>query len=721
MKKYLLKQISNSSILICATLIIGGCIEDSQDYSAFVPEVGKYTVKILRDKWGVPHIYGVRDADTAYGLGFAHCEDDFVYMEESILTIRGELARKLGRNYAKFDYLVSLFRVREFADEKYESISPELRAVVEGYADGITHYAALNPGNMPRIKLPVTGRDIIAGVMLKAPFFYELHRDLMRIFAGEGIKMNKAGVVAFDAMKDNPFSRDLPIGSNAWAVGPSRSADGATRLAVNSHMPWEGQVTWYEAQLHSEEGWDVIGGTFPGGPMIFKGHNANMGWCHTINRPGLADVYELKIHPENPYLYEMDGEWLELERGTAHMQVRLWGNLVVPVSKETLWSVHGPVVRQGGHTYALRFVGYGEAQVLEQWFRMNKAQGLDDFLAAMNMGGMLSFNTVYADRQGNLFYAYVGKFPKRDQEFNWNEILPGNTRKNIWTEFHPFSVVPQVLNPPSAFIQSCNSGPFDTTVGEGNPEKTQFTPDMRIEDHLTNRSVRALTLYGGDTSITREEFYKYKYDKVYNPADPVVRWAKEVTSMETPEEPDMAAAIELLKGWDFSGTSDRKETALAMLAMELEPMPGQNSEEPYSLQRLRAAVNYLMEKHGRLDVPWGEMLRLRRGDVDLPLGGCPDCLRAVDLKLTEDGRFVGINGDCFYQIVEWLPDGTMRSESVHQYGAAASDAASPHYADQAALFASETMRPTLYYEADIRANLAREYSPGDFKGAWYKN
>ncbi|MCK5862841.1 MAG: penicillin acylase family protein [Candidatus Hydrogenedentes bacterium] len=708
--------------VVIATIIFSGCIEEGQDYASFIPAKDKYDVHILRDTWGVPHIFGTRDSDVAYGLGYAHSEDDYVYMEEAILTVRGELARKLGRDWAKFDYLVSWFRIREFTDLQYDRVlSAELRAVMEGYAEGITHFAALNPDKMPYIKLPVTGKEIIAGVMIKIPFFYDLHHALKKIMSGDGVTIGKAGVVAFNAMQENPFSRDLPIGSNAWAVGPSRSADGATRLAINSHMPWEGQLTWYEAQLHSEEGWDVIGGTFPGGPFIFKGHNANMGWCHTINRPGLADIYELTIHPDNPYLYELDGEWQELERGTAHIQVRLWGNLVIPVNKETLWSAHGPVVRQGERTLAIRFVGYGAVRPLEQWYRMNKAQNLEDFLAAMNMGEMLSFNTVYADCKGNLFYAYVGKFPVRSQEFDWNQILPGNTSRAIWTEYHPFKAIPQVLNPPSAFIQSCNSGPFGTTVGEGNPSPEQFTPDMRIEDHFTNRSLRALNLYGGDSSITREEFHTYKYDKIYDPASTVAIWLRDVLNAEVPEGSNLASAIELLRGWDLSGTRDRKETALAMLAMELGPSENAPMDASDALKRLRSAVDYMLEKHGRLDVPWGEMLRLRRGDVDTALGGCPDCLRAVDLKLQEDGRFVGINGDCFYQMVEWTADGKMRSESVHQYGTAASDEKSPHYSDQATLFASETMRPTLYYEEDIRANLVMEYRPGEFKGAWYAN
>lgn len=708
------------SAVMLLLFLFTGCQPPPQDYASFIPASDKYDVRILRDTWGVPHIFGKTDADAAYGLGYAHCEDDWTYMEDAILTARAELAAKSGREWAKFDYLVHWFKIREFTEERYDTwLGPELRAIAEGYAEGITHFAASHPEKMPYLRLPVTGKDVIAGVLIKAPFFYELQDALLRMMDGSKGMVGKEGMVVLRAMQDNPFCRDLPIGSNAWAVGPSRSADGATRLAINSHMPWEGQVTWYEAQVHSEEGWDVIGATFPGGPFIFKGHNANMGWCHTINRPGLADIYELKMNPENPNQYEYDGEWRELEQGTARIKVRLWGNLVIPISRELLWSVHGPAMRQGDKVFALRFVGWGEVSLLEQWRLMNKAQNLDDFLGAMSKLTMLSFNTLYADREGNLFYAYAGKFPRRAPGFEREGVLPGNTSKAVWTEFYPFSAVPQVLNPPSAFLQTCNSAPFRATVGEGNPKPEQFPPDMRIESQYTNRSLRALALYGGDDSITREEFYAYKYDKVYAPESGVGKWLSEVLAADLPDDSDMRSAVEILKAWDRSGNRQSRGTALAMLAMELETPKDAPEAYPGALKRLYGAVRYLLEKHGRLDVPWEEMLRLRHGGLDLGLGGCPDCLRAVDIKLEADGRFVGINGDCFFQIVEWGPDGTLRSESIHQYGSATTDKDSPHYCDQAPLFAAEQMRPTLYFEKDIRANLAREYRPGEFSEPWY--
>jgi acyl-homoserine-lactone acylase len=698
------------AVLLGLLLLISAC-ESSRD--AFVPPPGKYDVRILRDEWGVPHIFGKRDIDVAYGLAYAHCEDDWVNFEEQLLLARARLASVQGQDAAKFDYVVQLFRVREFVEAKYETeIGPETRALLEAYADGVSHFAALYPEKMPHIKLPVTGKDIIAGATLKAPFFYQLHQDLEKLFDDPGaVPISRKGIIGRDDSGMNLFARGMAFGSNAWAVGPSRSADGATRLAINSHMPWTGPLTWYEAHVHSEEGWNMIGGTFPGSPLIFKGHDEVKGWTHTINRPDLADIYRLELNPENENQYRFDGEWRDFERDTARMRVKLWGRISWVFKRELLWSVHGPAVRHENGAYAIRFAGYGEVRQLEQWYRMNKARNLDEFIDAMRMMALPSLNTLYADREGNMFYAYNGQFPVRAEGYNWKQYLPGDTSETLWTEFLPFEKIPQVLNPPSAFIQSCNNSPFHTTVGEGNPRPEDFSPTLGIETHYTNRSRRALELYGKDESITREEFYAYKYDKTYAPESGISRYVDEVVNTPMPDEPLLQEAVQLLKQWDRTTTKDNRSAALALLIGEGHRRRAGWGSDPVS--RLRGAANLLIKHHGRLDIPWEEMMRLRRGDLDLGLGGGPDCLRAIDPELDDDGRFRGINGDCYFLMVEWDKDGNLISEGIHQFGSATVDTESPHYADQALLFADEKMKPTRMHEEDIRAHLSAEYRPGE--------
>ena len=710
--------------VVVAQLALAGCEAylPPEDLSKYLTPPGKYDVRILRDAWGVPHVFGARDADVAYGLGYAHSEDDWINMEDAVLVSRARLASVRGRELAKFDYLVHLFRVREFVNEKYENeLSASFREVVEAYADGITHYAALHRDKMPHIGLPVTGKDIVAGATLKLPFFYDLQDELVKLLGAKGgVPISRKGVVGRAIPAENPLTDGQTIGSNCWAVGPSRSADGAVRLAVNSHMPWEGPVAFYEAHLHSEEGWNMVGATFPGGVVVFMGHDEAKGWCHTISRPDLADAYALELNPENPYQYRFDGEWRDLERGAARIKVRLWGRIAWTFERELLWSVHGPVFRGSDGLFAVRFAGYGEIRSLEQWYRMNKAKNLEEFREAMRMLAVPSFNTLYADRAGDLFYAYNGQFPVRAEGYNWRGCLPGTTSKTVPGEVLRFDALPQVLNPPSGFIQSCNSSPFKTTVGAGNPRPEDFPGWMGIETHLTNRATRVRQLYGADESITRDEFYAYKYDKTYAETSHVVKTLEELLASDIPDEPLLQEGIQLLEGWDRSTNKENPAAALAILVAERHSAWQRWGGTPFSLVNvLREATRHLEETFGRLDVPWKEMMRLRRGSLDLGLGGGPDCVRAIDPRLAADGRFVGINGDCYFLMVEWDKDGHVRSEAIHQYGAASVDQDSPHYADQAPLFVNEKMRPTLLTEEEIRAHLAREYRPGEIDGPWY--
>ncbi|HNT89573.1 MAG TPA: penicillin acylase family protein, partial [Candidatus Hydrogenedentes bacterium] len=481
------------------------------------------------------------------------------------------MAAALGREFAKFDYLVQLFRVREFVEAKYDQeLSADVRALCEAYADGVNHYAALHPEKMPHIVLPVTGKDVVAGATFKAPFFYELHAHLQALLDDGGVLIGEKGEMGRRAARTTPYTRlGESFGSNAFAVGPSRSADGTTRLAINSHQPWTGPVAWYETHVHSEEGWNMAGGTFPGGPVIFVGHDEDKGWCHTINRPDLVDIFELQVNPDNKNQYWFDGAWRNFDRERARLRVKVLGPLRLTIRREMLWSVQGPVFRTKRGVFALRFVGYGEVGHIEQWYRMNKARNLDEFLAAMNTMRLTSLNTMYADKDGNLFYAYNGKFPLREEGHDWRAYLPGDKPELVWTQFRSFRDVPQILNPPSGMLQSCNNSPFHTTVGEGNPAPEAFSQTMGIETYMTNRAWRALELYGGDPSITRDEFYRYKYDKTYSDLSDMARFLENVRAKDAPADALTAKARDLVLSWDRVTEKDSAAAALAVLAWRM--------------------------------------------------------------------------------------------------------------------------------------------------------
>ncbi|MEE3135202.1 MAG: acylase [Candidatus Neomarinimicrobiota bacterium] len=669
-----------------------------------------YDVNIYRDTWGVPHIFGDKDKDTAYGLAYAHAEDDFKTIQDILLGLRGKLATVYGKDGAPNDYMVQLLRIWEVVESHYEyDLAEDVRSICEGYADGLNHYAVLHPNKVVKGLFPVSGKDIVAGFVHRTPLMFGLDRVLGKLVSSEKPEL----AVDYKTIKSGPFDQTL-LGSNVVAVAPSRSADGYTRIAINSHQPWTGPVAWYEAHLHSEEGWNMNGGLFPGSPVIFVGHNENIGWSHTVNSPDLIDVYELEMHPEDKNRYFIHGRWEELEVREALITVKLWGPFKWTIKRETLWSVQGPVIRNPHGTYAVRFSGYGEIRQVEQWFRMNKSRNLEEFGEAMSMLALPMFNTLYADKNGNLYYVYNALLPIRGSgNYDWKGIIPGNTAYSMWRGYFPFDELPQVVNPKSGFLQNCNSTPFLATNGDDNPDKSFYPQNFGIELFQTNRALRAHETFGSDKSITREEFYQYKFDTKYSTQSVMAVNLKKFLIEASSKDPDINEALKLLREWDLDTDSTSTATHLAIRAISPQFNPADYDYDPEKIMhRLKKEVSWLKENFGRLDVKWGDIQRLQRGKTDLSLSGGPDILRAVYSK-EKDDRYVGIAGDCFYEIVEWDLDGNVSAKSIHQFGTATQDTNSIHYDDQAQLFARHQMKPVWMKLEDIKLNLERSYRPGE--------
>lgn len=674
---------------------------------------GRYDVRILRDTHGTPHVYGARDADVAYGLGFAHAEDDFLTIQKVMLATRGGLARIEGREAAPMDYMVHLLGFWEDVEAGYDALPEATRRIAEAYADGVNHYAALHRVQALPGLFPATGEDVVAGFAFKTPLFYGLQRTVLPLFEEE-----RPGELAL-APTEEAFhvapGVAPPLGSNAVAVAPSRSADGATRLLVNSHQPYTGPVAWYEARLKSEEGWDAAGGVFPGSPIILHGHNRHLGWASTVNTPDLADVYVLEMHPEDPDRYRYGDGWRELETEDVEIEVRILGRLTWTVTREVARSVHGPVIRRPHGTYAIRYGGMGEIRQLTQYYRMNRARDLAEWREAMALQALPSINFVYADREGHIGYFYNARFPRREPGWDWQAYLPGDRPELVWREFWPFEAVPSVVDPPSGFVASANHSPFRVTTGEANPDPDAFPAEHGIETRMTNRARRALELYGRDTSITREEFHRYKYDKRYAEGSRARVLVAEILAAPEPEEARLREAREVLRRWDFTAEVEDTSAALGILTLSPVVLAEMKEEEPPDLmESFRAAVDALLEHHGRLDPPWGEVNRFRRGRIDEPVGGGPDVLRAIEsFELEDDGTYSARSGDSYLLFVEWDAEGRVRSDSVHQFGSATLDPSSPHFADQVPIFLAEETRPVLLEEEALRENLSRSYRPGE--------
>ncbi|HRE61225.1 MAG TPA: penicillin acylase family protein [Micropepsaceae bacterium] len=698
-------------------------IRDAQlrsfDAAPHLAAASAYDVRIMRDEFGVPHIYGKHDADVAFGLAYAHAEDDFATIAETIMLARGRLAEWQGEKAARFDYMVDLFGISARVNARYETDIPaETRAVVEAYAAGINLYVAEHPELAGPGLMPVTGKDVVAGFVLRTPFFYGLGRMIEEL---GGATTRPHPVSERNAADIFPGLDGHDIGSNAAALSPLRSADGATRLLVNSHQPWDGPVAWYEVRVKSEEGWDMAGGVFPGSPFVLHGAGPALGWANTVNRVDLADIYVLTINPENENQYQLDGVWRDFEIGEAAITVKLFGPLRWTFYQPTVHSAFGPVLRLSHGTYAIRFAGMDEVRQVSAYHRLNRAINHAEFEAALRMQALPSLNFLYADRTGRIAFYHNGTFPDRKAGLNWRDYLPGDQSDLIWTRFLPFEAVPRIIDPASGYLVNGNSSPFLATRGPGSLDPASFPEEMGLDLQVTNRVQRFLDLFEADTSISGDEFIAIKMDRTYGPAGLMADLRNQILAMDFGGDPLLVEAQKVLADWNLRADLSSRGMALALMTATPVLLPLFEGKPRGDITtHLRQSAEELKAHFGRIDPAWREVNIMRRGSFAAPLAGAFDTLRAVEyeltperrLKLREDGTLIPKGGDSYILVATWDADGGVAMRAIHNYGSATLDAASPHYADQAPLFASEQWKTIWLDEADLRPHITREYRPG---------
>ena len=666
---------------------------------------GGYTVEIVRDEFGVPHIYGARDADVAYGLAYAFSEDDFATLQILLASARGQAGLILGRQGAVIDYGRELMGVTATVERDYAEMPADVRAMLEGYAAGVNRYAATHAKEVRSAKLfPTAGRDIAAGFALLSPQFYGLSDTFAKLYSGQ----------LPEPAKIPGASEPSDKGSNGFAVAPRRMTDGKTWLIANPHLPYEGANALREAVVHSDEGLDFAGATLLGSPFMLVGHNRNLGWTITLNNPDLVDVYKLTLNAKGDQ-YMLDGKWLPLIKQPVKLPVKA-GIISVTARRFVYRSMHGPVIINKQGAFAVRYAGMDNLRMAEQYYRLTKAQDWTQWQKAMEIGGIPSTNYVYADKAGRIAYVYNALFPDRKPGFDYSGILPGDTSANLWTGALPFARIPKIVDPASGFVFSANNSPFHAAGTSSDLKSGDFSPLMGIETRMTNRAWRAEELMSGAASFTPETLRAIKFDTRYSRKSYVGAWIDQLLQVDTSDKPDLAEAQVLMKTWDWNsdgvGGADALAEALIFTAraanMDGKPMP-----DPKPL--LAGYVDWFKRNFGRIDPPLDSLFRLRRGEQNLPTGGGTDTLRTATLQLSQnaDRKTIKVSvggGDSFTMLVNWDAKGKVTSESIVPYGTS-SHPDSVHYSDQMQLFVDRRFKPVHFEWKDAVAHGGKLYRP----------
>jgi len=677
--------------VIVVLLLLFVCVQAQFDVSK---------IDIVRDRWGVPHIFANTDAEVAYGLAYAHAEDDFETIQNCFLAGKAMLGRLKGKDGAAIDYVVHLLRIPELVEAKYNTdISPQYKKVLEGYCAGFNAYANAHSKDVfVKQLLPLTPKDMLCYSVLQLCISSGADDALKAIFGGSVESLN--------------FLK--PGGSNGFAFNSKITADGQTYLAINSHQPLDGPVSWYEAHLCSNEGWNIIGALFPGAPSILHGCNQYLGWAHTVNSPDKLDIYQLEINPKNKLEYKFDGHWEKLEDSKVHLNVKLAG-ITIGTSKDAYWCKYGPAVITKKGTFAIRTPALFEIRALEEWYLLNKAKNYTEFNSVLQMGAIPGYNIVYADRYDTIYYLSNGKIPVRDNGYNWKGTVPGNTSKTLWTDIYPVTKLPQVLQPLAGYVFNNNNTPFHATGGNDNANASQFDETMGYEKNDNNRSTRFTELIKQYNKITYDDFKKIKYDAQLPAKLAYMVNTDTLFNLPPLQHKDIADVIQLLQHWDR--TSDINSTGATLFSVifyaaadDLKgPKPYNVITTAKAIELYKNARTYLMQHFKTINVPLGDFQKLVRDNKALPVRGIPDVISAMYSVPYKNGLVRAAQGESYIELVRFTKDGP-QIESVNCYGASNVKGAT-HYDDQMELFTHQLTKPMAFDKAEIYKAAERVYHP----------
>ena len=658
-------------------------------------QINPNNIEIVRDQFGVPHIYAQTDAEVAYGLAWANAEDDFITIQEAYLAGNAMLSNYIGLKGAAADFITQFIGSKSLIDEKIGTISEDYMEVVEGYSQGLNAYARNNPDKVLYKKLfPITPKKML------------MYSQLQLFISNEGAYW--AGRILNNDTQDGFLDQNL-TGSNVIAMNSSKTVTGETFLAINTHQPLEGPTSWYEVHLNSEEGTNIIGTMYPGTPNILIGVNEHLGWSHTVNYPDKTDVFKLRMKNKRKYI--VDGEEYELEKLKAKISIKVLG-IPIKVNRKYYNSIFGPTLKNKSGYYSIRTPTLFNIKALEQWWRMGKSKNFSEFYNTLKMTQLPGFNIGYADKYDTIFYMSNGIIPKRAEGYNWKGIVPGDTKKTLWTEYHKIEDLPQVIQPDAGFIYNANHSPFKSTSAEENPKEEDYSQRMGYETYDNNRSTRLIELIESYDKVSYEDFKDIKYDNSfpskfnYNFMDISI-----IETLELEAENDLFELLDIIQKWDRKTDIDSQGAGIYGVLYyqlvwnyrdEIQKNNKTISRETL-LSALRDVKQYLIDNFGSIKITLGDFQKLVRGNKELPIWGLPDVITAMSSRPYKDGKHKVTQGESYIGLVRFNENGPIL-ESIISFGNS-DNPDSDHYTDQMkkySMFQTKKMtfdRDVIYKEA----------------------
>jgi len=693
-------------------------------------------ITIIRDHYGIPHVYGKTDADAVFGLLYAQCEDDFKRVELNYIDKLGRLSEVNGEKDLYNDLLIRLVIDTASAIKDYKAAPAWLKKILNAYSDGINYYLYKNSKTKPvlltRFKpwYPLLWTDGSIGAISTGGISTE---ELKHFYSGNDKAITKAD-----------YEEDVLTGSNGFAFSPKITAGSNAILYINPH------VTFYfrpEVHIISEEGLNAYGAVTWGQPFIYQGFNEHCGWMHTSSQADISDAYIEK-------LIEKNGNWSYLYNGIYKPVTKIpisikykTANGFATKTFNTLFTHHGPIMaKRMGQYVSMRHNNRDMKGFIQSWLR-TKANSFADFKKTMDMGANPSNNTVYADAEGNIAYWHGNFLPIRDTQYDWSKPVDGTTSATEWKGYHTVDESVHIYNPENGWLQNCNSTPF-TVAGKYSPKKSDY-PDYMAPDGENFRGINAVRILDKEKSYTLNKVIAAGYDTYLAAFEKLIpalinAFEKSVSKSDTTST-ELEEAISILKKWDLRCAEKSVATTLAVewgetispfiyktivngkpkadIVDKTNEFAATASADDLIIP-LQNVISSLKKKFGNWQVPWGDINRFQRisPDIDNKFDDDEPSI-PVSYASSQWGMLpsyssrtfpgtkkrYGVHGNSFICVVEFGKKIIAKSLLA---GGESGDINSKHFFDQGLMYSKGQFKDVLFYKEDVMKHAERKYHPG---------